>query len=81
MPSRPILLQSTEQSTGWRYETGGETMKAPRKVVKVNGKYVELNKNVDAWLDQPVSKAGKIFLAVTAVLVAVSVATMLLKHI
>lgn len=56
-------------------------MEAPWKVVKVNGKYVELNKNVDAWLDQPVSRAGKIFLAVTAVLVAVSILTMLAKWI
>lgn len=55
-------------------------MKAPWKVVKVKDKYVELNK-MDAWLDQPVSRAGKIFLAVTAVLVAVSILTMLAKWI
>lgn len=56
-------------------------MKEPWKMVKAKNHFVEPNKNVDAWLDQLVSKAGKIFLWAIAVLVAVSVATMLLKHI
>jgi len=56
-------------------------MKAPWKMLKMKGQSVELNKTVDAWLDQPVSRGWKIFLWVIAVLVAVSVATMLLKHI
>lgn len=55
-------------------------MKAPLKMLKLNNLYVELNK-VDAWLDQPVSKAGEMFLWVMAVLVAVSVLTMIAKWI
>lgn len=54
-------------------------MKAPWRTVKMKGRYVELNKNVDTWLDQPVSRAGKIFLWVIAVLVAVSILTMVVK--
>ena len=55
-------------------------MVAPWKMVKLGTRYVELNK-MDAWLDQPVSKAGKVFLGVTAVLVAVSILTMIAKWI
>lgn len=55
-------------------------MKAPLKMLKLNNRYVELNK-VDAWLDQPVSKAEKVFLCVTAILVAVSIITMIAKWI
>ena len=55
-------------------------MKTPWRMLKTHNHFVELNK-MDAWLDQPVSKAGKIFLAVTAVLVAVSILTMVVKWI
>lgn len=55
-------------------------MKAPWRMLKTGNHFVELNK-IDVWLDQPVSKAGKVFLGVTAVLVAVSIATMIVKWI
>ena len=55
-------------------------MKTPWKMLKMNNHFVELNK-MDAWLDQPVSKAGEMFLWVMAVLVAVSILTMIAKWI
>ena len=55
-------------------------MKAPWKMLKLNNRYVELNR-VDAWLDQPVGKSAKIFLWIMAVLVAVSILTMIAKWI
>jgi hypothetical protein len=55
-------------------------MKSPWKMLKLNNRYVELNR-VDAWLDQPVSRAGKVFLGIMAVLVAVSVLMMIAKWI
>ena len=55
-------------------------MKVPWKMLKLNNRYVELNK-MDTWLDQPVGKAGKVFLGITAVLVAVSVLMMIAKWI
>lgn len=55
-------------------------MKAPWKMLKMNNRYVELNR-VDAWLDQPVSKVEKVFLGIMAVLVAVSIITMIAKWI
>jgi hypothetical protein len=36
---------------------------------------------MDAWLDQPVSREGKVFLGIMAVLVAVSILTMIVKWI
>ena len=56
-------------------------MKAPWKMLKMKGQSVELNKTVDAWLDQPVSRGWKIFLWVIAVLVAVSILMMAVKWI
>ena len=55
-------------------------MKKPWKILKVNNHFVELNK-MDAWLDQPVSREGKVFLGIMAVLVAVSILTMIVKWI
>jgi len=55
-------------------------MKAPWRMLKLNNHFVELNK-MDAWLDQPVSKAGKVFLWIMAVLVAVSIIMMIAKWI
>ena len=55
-------------------------MKAPWRMLKLNNHFVELNK-MDAWLDQPVGKAGKVFLGIMAVLVAVSILTMIAKWI
>ena len=55
-------------------------MKSPWRMLKLNNRYVELNR-VDAWLDQPVGKTGKIFLGIMAVLVAVSILTMIAKWI
>jgi len=55
-------------------------MKSPWRMLKLNNRYVELNR-VDAWLDQPVGKTGKIFLGIMAVLVAVSILTMIVKWI
>ena len=55
-------------------------MKSPWKILKLNNRYVELNR-IDAWLDQPVGKAGKVFLGIMAVLVAVSILTMIAKWI
>ena len=55
-------------------------MKAPWKMLRLNNHFVELNK-VDAWLDQPVGRAGKVFLWIMAVLVAVSILMMIVKWI
>ena len=55
-------------------------MKKPWRMLKVNNQYIELNK-MDAWLDQPVGKAEKILLGIMAVLVAVSILTMIAKWI
>ena len=55
-------------------------MKAPWKMLRLNNHFVELNK-MDAWLDQPVGKTGKIFLGIMAVLVAVSILMMIVKWI
>ena len=55
-------------------------MKSPLRMLKVNNRYVELNK-VDRWLDQPVGKPEKIFLLVMAILVAVSILIMIAKWI
>ena len=57
-----------------------KAMKKPWKILKVNNHFVELNK-MDAWLDQPVSREGKVFLGIMAVLVAVSILTMIVKWI
>ena len=53
-------------------------MKSPWKMLRLNNHFVELNK-MDAWLDQPVSRAGKVFLGIMAVLVAVSILMMIVK--
>ena len=55
-------------------------MKKPWRMLKLNNRYVELNK-MDAWLDQPVSKPEKILLGIMAVLVAVSIIMMVVKWI
>ena len=55
-------------------------MKSPWKTLKLNNHFVELNK-MDAWLDQPVGKPEKILLGIMAVLVAVSILTMIAKWI
>jgi hypothetical protein len=55
-------------------------MKSPLRMLKVNNRYVELNK-VDRWLDQPVGKPEKIFLLVMAILVVVSILIMIAKWI
>jgi hypothetical protein len=49
-------------------------------MLKLNNRYVELNKDA-GWLDQPVGKAGKVFLWIMAILVAVSILTMIAKWI
>jgi hypothetical protein len=53
-------------------------MRSPLRILRLNNHFVELNK-MDAWLDQPVGKPGKIFLGIMAVLVAVSVLMMIAK--
>jgi hypothetical protein len=47
-------------------------------MLRLNNHFVELNK-MDAWLDQPVGKTGKILLGIMAVLVAVSILMMIVK--
>lgn len=55
-------------------------MKAPWKILRLNNRYVELNKDA-GWLDQPVGKPEKILLGVMAILVVVSVIMMIEKWI
>jgi hypothetical protein len=78
---RPAFVKEWPEDSG-RINVDDKTIVIfyKRQDVGMNNHFVKLNK-INAWLDQPVGKAEKILLGITAVYVAVSIIIMIAKWI